>query len=161
MKKISFIPESFAGRFSQAEMDSIARMVRLDLPEFTIDKEYSKFICEFHGGKPVQKYFTTASGKCLPIEYFLNFQDIQNNHFDQLNVNVVWSAVNDRLSIDLVPFATTPGGDLLCFKTLSGERPNVMLWDHELSEEDSPVTEFVSTDFSQFVDSLQVEWNAT
>lgn len=161
MKTISFVPETFAGPISQSEVDSIVRMVRLDLPKFAIDQEYLCFISEFHGGKPVQKYFTTASGNCLAVDYFLNFQDIQNNHYDFLNVNVVWSAINDRLSIDLVPFATTPGGDFLCFKTLQDSRPNVVLWKHELSEEDNPVTEFVSINFSQFIELLQVEWSAT
>ena len=157
MKNISFAAGSFAGPFSQHELESIRRLVRLDIPYFEFDPEYLGFIATFHGGKPIQKYFATVSGVRLPIDYFLNFQESNNDHFDSLSVSAVWSAIDDRSSPELIPFATTPGGDFLCFQAAQGSRPSIVLWSHELSEEDNPHTEFVATDFSQFISSLQSE----
>ncbi|CAM3821706.1 SMI1/KNR4 family protein [Parendozoicomonas haliclonae] len=153
---IEYVPHSFAHQFSEREMASIERMLKLDLPNFEFDPIYLSHIKSHHGGKPVQKFFHTSSGLCLPIERFLNFSDTSSApHDDKIfNISVVWSLIEDRLNEYLVPFAALPNGDFLCFDYEHENPPQIVLWINELSAEDQPQIEPVSQDFKTFLHSL-------
>jgi len=159
VRQIHFDPISLAGPFDEADFSALTKMLALDLPSFEFDPEYASFIQQHQVGRPIERYFSTASGSCYPVDYFLNFQrrSAANDPNAFLNVNVVWSAIEDRLSCSLVPFASLPGGDFLCFDHSHPGRPSVVLWFHELSGEDSPVTEHVASNFSEFISGLRGE----
>jgi hypothetical protein len=63
----------------------------------------------------------------------------------------VWSQIEGRLNDYLCPFAALFAGDFLCFEY--GDSDTV-LWDHEKSEEDSPVVIEVAPDFISFLKLL-------
>ncbi len=142
-------------------MGSIKRMLQLDLPEFEFDPDYVQHVRRFNGGKPVEKYFKTKAGKCLPIDRFLNYGDLDllsDRPLKDLNVNVVWSWISDRLNIYLLPFAAVANGDFLCFNYEGEFPPSVVLWVQELSEEDEPHIEPVADTFQMFLDGLTEEF---
>jgi hypothetical protein len=133
-------------------------MLRLDLPEFAYDPAYAAQVESFNGGAPENKYFKMASGQWHAIDRLLNFSPVQlltERWLKDLNVNVVWSAIDDRLGAHLFPFAVCPFGDFLCFDyRRTAPRPEVVWWSHELSREDEPSTINVAPNFDAFVDGL-------
>lgn len=148
--------------FSIKEMESMKRMFRLDLPEFDFDPAYVDFISKYNGVKPVNRYFRTTSGKCLPIDKFLNYGNLDlltERSQKDLNANVIWTLISDRLNIYLLPFAAVANGDFLCFDYKNGAPPSVVLWVQELSEEDSPYTEPVADTFEEFVCELSSDFS--
>jgi hypothetical protein len=154
---VKYVADSSAPHFSESKMETMKKFLTNDLPDFEFDPEYLRHIRQHNGGQPINRFFMTESGKQLPIDYFLNYSDtklLTSQLLVLLNVSVVWSAIEDRLSIYLLPFAALPDGDFLCFNHETQGRPSVVLWRHELSEEDAPYTEKVSSNFSQFVEGL-------
>ncbi|HEY0589456.1 MAG TPA: SMI1/KNR4 family protein [Pseudoduganella sp.] len=154
---IRFQPGTTVPHFSQAEMESMKRMLSLDLPRFVFDQAYVEQVEKFNGGCPLNKYFQTPTGQTLPIDRLLNYSDtklLSDRSLKSLNANVVWSTIDDRLSIYLLPFAVLPNGDFLCFDYEGQGRPSVVLWSHELSEEDAPHTMEIAADFDVFVQGL-------
>lgn len=154
---IKYVTGSSAPHFSESEMETMKTFLTNDLPAFEFDPEYLQHIRQHNGGQPITRFFMTESGKQLPIDYFLNYSDTElltSRLFLMLNASVVWSAIEDRLSIYLLPFAALPDGDFLCFDHETRGRPSIVLWRHELSEEDAPYTEKVSPNFSQFIEGL-------
>jgi hypothetical protein len=55
---IRYSATSLVPYFSENEMESMKRMLRLDLPKFEFDPAYVLHIKSFHGGKPVEKNFS-------------------------------------------------------------------------------------------------------
>lgn len=154
---IRYLETSFIPHFSEREMDSMRRMLRLDLPTFEFDEEYSQHIQRFHGKKPIDRFFKTMAGKCLPIDRFLNYGnlDLLDERWKKdLNGNVILAMISDRLNIYLLPFAAMANGDFLCFDYEKGLPPSVVLWVQELSEEDEPHTEPVADTFNAFLSDL-------
>lgn len=49
-------------------MDSLASMLRLDLPGFAYDPAYAAQVESFNGGAPENKYFKIASGQWNAID---------------------------------------------------------------------------------------------
>jgi len=161
---IKYISTSFIPNFSEHEMDSMRRMLRLDLPSFEFDPEYTQHIKNFHGGKPIDKFFKTETGKCLPIDRFLNYGDLDllpERWQKDLNGNVVLALISDRLNIYLLPFAAVANGDFLCFDYKNGVPPTVVLWVQEFSEEDDPHIEPVAETFNQFMSGLKQNYQET
>lgn len=151
-------PDSVVPFFDREEMDSLARMLRLDSPGFAFDPAYAAQIERFNGGVPEKRYFGMASGQWHAIDRLLNFSSVElltERGLQMLNVNAAWSAIEDRLGPHLVPFAACPFGDFLCFDhRRAASRPAVVWWSHELSREDEPATVDVAPDFDAFVDGL-------
>jgi hypothetical protein len=70
--------------------------------------------------------------------------------------------VIDRINDYLIPFAVLFAGDMLCFDyenvdSETGGRPHVVVWFHEESEEDAPVTQLVADNFDEFLSVLHEE----
>lgn len=151
--------ESSAGALSEQEILSFTEMIRADLPGFEFDPAYVEFLHQHNGGCPVKRFYPATGDFGGSIDQFLNFADTTSDAEStaSLNTNAVWSAIEDRLSIYLVPFATNGHGDYLCFDHEDSYPPRIQLWVQELSEEDEPRLEFVSNSFIEFVDSLRDE----
>ena len=92
---------------------------------------YENFIKNYNGGMPEESSFV-----CNDHEYAI----------DRLSDNP------DLIGAKLLPIATLFAGDFVCldFKK-SKENPCICVWSHEESEEDVPVTYFVSNSFEEFV----------
>ena len=133
------------------------RHLALDCPEFQFDPEYVKHVERYNGGKPITRYFQTARGLWSPIDRFLNFSDrdlIRDRDLTSLNANVMWSAIEDRLTTYQFPFAILPTGDFLCFDYEKGFPPRIVLWYHEGSTEGQPLTEDIALNFREFIENL-------
>ena len=154
---IPYEPGTFAGDFSDDEMKDFETYIAQQVPAFQFDLAYVGHIKSFHGGVPVNKRLTTISGKEQRIERFLNFLDTSANHNQKLsvyNANVVWSNIEDRLGLYLIPFAELSGGDKLCFDISDPKNHKIVCWFHELSEGDLPYTEVVTNNFVDFLKLL-------
>lgn len=75
-----------------------------------------------------------------------------------LNANVIWSLISDRINGYLLTFAAVANGDFLCFNYENGFLPAMVLWVQEFSVEDTPYTEPVADTFSGFIDALTEEF---
>jgi hypothetical protein len=154
---IPYEPDSFANSFSEQEFTKFEAYLARDAAGFHFDPAYTEHLKSYHGGVPVKKFVSTKAGSTRRIERFLNFVDThaeRNAAYAQYNVNVVWSNIEDRLGPYLVPFVELSGGDFLCFDFADPSRQSVVLWSHELSNEDEPYTEPVADSFVDFLSML-------
>lgn len=110
---------------------------------YKLPKEYIEVIKRHHGARPSKKQFNTQRTKGVLIKTFLPItKDYQVNLFDVKE----WIKVPDIM----IPFASTPYGDYLCFEYFSPDSsPAIVLWNHE-----KKVKEFVSISFSKFLQAL-------
>jgi hypothetical protein len=125
------------------------------------DPAYIRHLSAYHGGVPKKRCFKTREGYDHVIERFLHFADKKGSP-DKLgpyNVDACWGMMIDRINDYLIPFATLFAGDILCFDyenvdSETGVRPRVVVWFHEESEEDAPVTQLVADNFDEFLSVL-------
>jgi len=111
-----------------------------------------------HGGVPGKRYFRTVLGTPHVVERFLNFVDSGcENAIRQYSVPCVWSDIEDRLGPMLMPFAELFAGDYLCFDYRLDGRPQIVVWSHELSNDDLPHTELVADNFDAFLQKLTIK----
>jgi hypothetical protein len=154
---IEYIPNSFAGVFSEREFHEFEDYIARDVTLFRFDPTYVDHIRRFHGGVPVVRKFVTKAGKKRSVERFLNFVDRKSKENEAIiyaNVNVIWSSIEDRLGLSLIPFAELRGGDFLCFDIQDVSHQTVVCWFHELSREDRPYKEQVADSFEDFLAML-------
>jgi hypothetical protein len=124
---------------------------RLGMP-IDFDQSYLRHLSAYHGGVPKKRCFSSQSGRGYFIERFLNFIDHhQNPTLGWYNVSVTWTQIEDRLNEYLVPFAVLFAGDCLCFNYEYEGRPQVVVWLHEQSRQNAPVTDFVAANFDVFL----------
>ena len=94
-----------------------------------------------NGGRPERKVFDTdvSKGRMMKKLLSLNYDDVEN----------IWDAYNVMQQEDkkLVPFASDPGGNFICFNKDSGE---IYLWLHETN-----TAEYVAGSFKDFLDKLE------
>jgi SMI1-KNR4 cell-wall len=117
--------------------------------------DYIEFLQKFNGGVPIKPYFDFSNNTKV-VERFLcilkNYKEDSNGMYD---VGVVWSQIEDRLNEYLVPFAVLFAGDFLCFDYEEHpNNPKVVLWNHDLSDERKPHTEFVANNLNAFLQML-------
>jgi hypothetical protein len=125
-----------------------------DMPVI-FDPSYIAHLSKFHGGVPRKRCFQTANEVEEVIDRFLNFVDHKvDKENGWYNVAVTWTLIEDRLNDYLVPFAALGGGDMLCFDYQQSRRPSVVVWRHEQSRQNRPVTEFVAANFDDFLHML-------
>lgn len=122
----------------------------LDLPV-----QYIDFLKEFNGGVPTKKVFHTTK-RSFVLERFLSVvSDYKTNELGCYDIEVVWSQVEDRLNDKLIPIAALFGGDLLCIQIDVNNVSNQMVvWDHDLSDEGQPVVYNIAPDFDSFLGML-------
>jgi hypothetical protein len=131
-----------------------------DVEGFEFDTDYLQELGHCNGGKPLLRYFSTISGLRLPIERFLNYANLDTlaeAHLRQMNANVVWSMLEDRLGPGLLPFAFVASSDLLCFDYRHPGVPSIVLWINSESKEGAPRTDAVAATFKEF-SSLLSDW---
>lgn len=121
---------------------------------FDFPKSYVEFIERSNGGVPLKKFFVFDGGEKV-VERFLSFVDnYKESEFGIYDVEVVWSQIESRLNDELCPFAILFSGDFLCFESDLDGNCRVVIWDHELSRDNSPVIYYVSPSFDEFIKEL-------
>lgn len=157
MNSICYESSTESAPFSKSALDQFARQMRVDMSDFKFDDDYLQFIAVQNGGKPTEKHFDIGEGNWFTIDRFLNFSDTSVASQSDLlfHVHHNWNDIEDRLHSGMFPFAVLGGGDYLLFSQASGHRPEVVIWFHEKSSEDSPAVQFLAKDFASFVGLLR------
>ena len=129
----------------------------------TLPTDYRNFVVNCNGGLPNERSFE-CNKHCYALTRFLcileNFQNTQNGWYD---ISVVNSQIGERLTdnedligVEVLPIAELFAGNYVCLDYRKNkEEPSVCVWDHEASEEFSPVTYHVADTFSEFIAMLR------
>lgn len=152
---LGYDPSSLSGPLDLRRVEQVQNYFCESIEPMEFDKSYLRHLTKFHGGVPRRRCFMSVKGNDYVIERFLNFIDPKSDQTrGQYNVEVTWGLILDRLNDYLVPFAELFAGNFLCFDYEGGDRPKVVVWRHEDSREDHPVTELVASNFDDFLTKL-------
>ncbi len=148
-KSISFVVNSSAPQLAMERLRKIEDNFDISFPS-----DYVDFLVAANGGVPIEKFFSVENNEKI-VERFLSIiEGYRDSPIGMYDISVVWSQIEDRLDDSLVPFASLFAGDFLCFKFRGDSIPEVVLWDHERSREDTPSLTFVASSFGTFVEML-------
>lgn len=148
---VDMLPDTSAGALTGERLASVQSAIGLLLPD-----TYLQFLRATNGGVP-RLDTLTVYGRDIVIDRFLSIvDDYRNSDLGFYDVEVVWSQVEDRLGDRLVPIATTFGGDLLCLNYSDKSEPTVILWDHEKSATDQPITYPVADSFAALTEMVSM-----
>jgi hypothetical protein len=151
---LEFEPGTDCGKLDAEYVDAKEEMIGWEFPP-----EFLEFLKTQNGGIPKKKYFP-LDGNTKVLERFLCLDaDYEESETGDYDIGVVWSDILDRLNDYLVPFAAVFAGDFLCFdyEDEESETVKIVLWNHDLSEDDDPHTTFVADGFKQFLSMLKDE----
>ena len=81
---------------------------------------------KYNGGTPKNNIFDTQESNERVFSNLLSF-NVDNSH----SILSVWEDVKDRMPNGVIPFATDPGGNLICFDYRNDNEPEVIFWNHE------------------------------
>lgn len=132
---------------------SLERYCRVKLPQ-----DFIEFLQYGNGGIPEKNLFMHEGTDRL-IERFLPVMlDPNSEDIGEYDISVVMTALDSRLGDDpdeigckLIPFAALFSGDFLCLDfRKNAECPEVVLWDHNQSDDFAPHTEPVAPSFADF-----------
>ena len=152
---LRYDPATLLGALDRGEVQKFQEYLQECDQPIIFDPAYLDHLSRHHGGIPKKRCFRSAAGHEFYIERFLNFVDEKTNkELGWYNVEVTWTQIEDRLNEYLIPFALLFSGNFLCFNHESDGRPTVVVWLHEESSEDEPVTEFVANNFDEFLAKL-------
>lgn len=152
---LGYAPASLMGPLDMHSVQEVEKDFQDSGMPITFDPSYIEHLSKFHGGVPRKRCFQTSDGVEEVIDRFLNFVDHKADKANGwYNVAVTWTLIEDRLNDYLVPFAALGGGDMLCFDYEQGGRPSIVVWRHEESRQDHPVTDFVAANFDDFLTKL-------
>ncbi len=126
---------------------------------------YLETIKKFNGGSPVNNVFDTEKTSERVFSSLLSF-----NLEESTSILAIWEDTKERMPNGIIPFATDPGGNYICFDYRSTTEPSVVFWNHEENfvinakdELDYPEVdaeyklhdiEFVAPDFFEFLSIL-------
>ena len=140
------------------ELDSLEMFFNINLPI-----SYREFILEFNGGCPDETTIKINSEERVLERFLIVSEDEKlDNEFKQYEVKVVIAQIEERLTAnedlvgaEVLPFAYLYGGDFLCldFKR-DTTNPKVVIWDHNESDELSPVFYEAFNNFQEFLDTM-------
>lgn len=143
---------------TDSEIREVERSLRINLPN-----EYISFIKRYNGAEAITNQFQASQHEYL-LERFLcilenSEDDEQNGWYD---IEVVISQIGDRLTdnedlvgMNIVPIAALFAGDYVCLDCRNEAEPSVVIWDHEESDEFSPVLIKISNNISEFFGMLK------
>lgn len=125
--------------------------------------DYRNFVVKYNGGIPNEKTFECNKHHYAVTRFLCilkKFQDTPNGWYD---ISVVNSQIGERLTdnedligVEVLPIAELFAGNYICLDyRQSKEKPFVCIWDHEASEDFSPVTYPVADTFSEFIAMLR------
>jgi cell wall assembly regulator SMI1 len=165
--------DDFNSSFKQQTMNSIWK----DVEELNADDSISQVekemgivfphlfvetVKKYNGGRPLNNVFDTEKTKERVFSNFLTFNLSENN-----SIISIYRENAERFPSKVVPFATDPGGNYICFDYRKSSNPEVIFWNHEenfvVSDDDTMEypevdtedklhdIEFVAPDFFEFL----------
>ncbi|MBS1794070.1 MAG: SMI1/KNR4 family protein [Acidobacteria bacterium] len=152
--ELEFEPETGAGPLDADYVNEEEEMIGWEFPP-----EFLEFLKKQNGGVPKKKYFPLGENTKVLERFLCLDADYEESKFGDYDIGVVWSDILDRLNDYLVPFAAVFAGDFLCFdyEDEESETVRVVLWNHDLSEDDEPHTTPVADGFEAFLKMLSDE----
>jgi hypothetical protein len=134
--------------------------------EIFLPKDFIDFLNENNGLIPKDILTFQTNNNEKVIERFLPMLDKPNNYpMDGMyDIDVVITQIGERLTnneeligMNIIPFAALFAGDFLCLDfRINSKSPEVVMWDHNLSEEFQPSFEFISQTFGDFLSLILV-----
>lgn len=131
---------------------------------FRFPADYLEFLAYANLGVPIQQVFAVGRRERL-IERFLGVHPNprDDDSLGWYDIAVCWSQASERMVDDpdvvgmqLVPIAALFGGDLACMDFRADpNRPSVVVWEHEESEDCSPFVVPVAESFPDFLELLR------
>ena len=150
---VEFESGSSPGPFDEQDLRTFTEWLQREYPLFTADSEWLSVLRITNGGVPKKNLI---EGRM--ISRFYHFGNFEGPLLRSSAPNI-HSAAWDSEAFDLLlmPFAGLVNGDLLCFdhREIIGSGAPIVIWLHEESEEDSPVTVRVADSFREFVAMLK------
>ncbi len=128
----------------------------------SLPADYQSFLLKTNGGVPVKRSFRFKEQEHMVVQFLSVFAEPENNEFGSLDIDVILSQIEDRLTdnedligVEVLPIAELFAGDYICidFKENPNE-PCICIWDHEESMELEPVTYRLADSFSDFLKML-------
>ncbi|MBB1282542.1 SMI1/KNR4 family protein [Pseudoalteromonas sp. SR41-1] len=140
------------------ELDSLEKFFNVNLPF-----SYREFILKFNGASP-EEVIIRVNSEDRVLERFLIVSEDKNldSSFMQYEIKVVMAQIEERLTdnedlvgAETLPFAYLFGGDFLCLDFKEDTiNPKVVIWDHNESEELSPVFYKAFDNFQEFLNAM-------
>ena len=131
--------------------------------------DYRALLTAGNGGVPERTILRTGGNERVVERVLAMLDDPATHPLGWAAVDVVMTQVDARLVADedgtdaeLVPIMALGGGDMLCldfsldFRS-DAERPPVVLWDHEASDDFAPVMHPVAPDVGALLEALEAD----
>lgn len=145
---------------SDAEIASFEHYYRIRLP-----RAYVAFLRANNGGVPRGGASFLVGKRERVLERFLSILEDPRSAgaAGWYDISVVWTQIEDRLiedldmvGTDILPIAALFGGDFVCLDYRKNPKtPEIVVWDHELSDEGKPHVDFVCASFDEFLPMLK------
>lgn len=116
----------------------------------TFPEDYKICVRHNNAGRPRPNVFDTAQRKELIAKMLLSF--------DQTHTENIWTPyeyLKNSLPKLVVPFMSDQFGNYICFDYRYSDKPSVVLWDHELCNQNAGQgIVYIAEDFSEFIGAL-------
>ena len=151
-------PDSIVTGDISERIKKVEKFCRKKFPD-----SYVNFIKKCNVGVPIDNEFL-CNNHYYAIDRFLGFvNDFRTSSLGWYDIAVVLTQLTGRLTDnpkligeEMIPIVELFAGDCVCLDYRKNkEEPSVCVWDHEASEEFSPVTYHVADTFSEFIAMLR------
>ncbi|UNL83229.1 SMI1/KNR4 family protein [Priestia koreensis] len=124
-----------------------------------LPQSYIDFLKRYNGATPITNVLKFDRQEYV-IERFLCLLDNPKEHLEDgwYDLTSVLTQLDGRLiddeeliGMNVIPIAAMFAGDFICLDFRNSVNPEVVIWDHEESEELEPVTTVVASDFEGFL----------
>lgn len=132
--------------------------------EVKLPKSYVDFLGAHNGAVPISAVFPNGKRERM-IERFLAILENpkENGEDGWYDISVVLTQIDERIICDedstgyeLIPIAALFGGDFACLDFRNNkDEPGIVVWDHEMSDEFSPVIEPIADSFLEFLSTME------
>lgn len=136
--------------------------------KIVLPKKYVGFIKKYNGAKPLDYTgtFVAENKHEYIIDRFLCLLDnAKESSMGQYDVEVVLSGIEERMIPEdfseqtgyiIFPIAVLFAGDFLCLDYRKGKKnPEIVVWDHENSDDFDPTFYHVANSFDEFMDIVK------
>lgn len=124
---------------------SVIRDVGRDLG-VVFPEAFVEIASKYNGGCPDRDIFDVPGRPECVFDYLISFPE---------GIQEFIREAGDRLPASLIPFATDPFGNAICFDYRGGtDGPSVAFWDHESCSDARNCTSQIAGTFEEFCDSL-------
>lgn len=139
------------------ELDSLEMFFNINLPI-----SYREFILEFNGASPEEAIIRINSEERVLERFLIVSEDEKlDNGLMQYEIKVVMAQIEERLTdnedlvgAETLPFAYLFGGDFLCLDFKEDAINPKVVWDHNESDELSPVFYKAFDNFQELLDAM-------